>query len=159
MSEDDNKPEIKVRGRRQNTTVKKERAKVSNWLLTINSQQRYDEDDPEKDEDAEVFEDSVNEILKDLPHYVNVTEEGHSWSKDHIEDVSADYVVEWGPKTRCLHAHVLVKIKHRTKIRLDYEAIRKKIERDLGVTIYFNSKLVRPSSDDFLLEYISKYYK
>lgn len=140
---------------------KKEKAvKVtkSNFLLTISTNQRYKDSDPAWEQDSEAFEQTLTEILNDLPTYINVLSEGHSWTPEFIKDVDIDYVIKHGPSTGALHCHVLFKLKHNTKVQLNYDRIKEKIKADLGLeNVYLQNKLVRPSPDDFLLEYLNKY--
>jgi hypothetical protein len=140
---------------------KKERAQKtvkSNFLLTISTNQRYKDNDPSWESDSQAFEDTLLEILNDLPTYINVLNEGHSWSSEWIKDAQCDYVIEHGPSTGALHCHVLFKLKHHTKVQLNYDRIKDKIKGDLGLeNVYLQNKLVRPSSDDFLTEYLEKY--
>ncbi len=57
-----------------------------------------------------------------------------------------------------LHIHILFKIKHYTKIQLNYDKIKNKIKSDLGLeNIYMQNKLIRMSNNDSIVEYLNKY--
>ena len=57
-----------------------------------------------------------------------------------------------------LHIHILFKIKHHTKIQLNYDKIKNKIKTDLGLeNIYMQNKLIRMSNNDSIVEYLNKY--
>jgi hypothetical protein len=152
-------PPVKVRGGRQRLAEPPPKKKTvkSNFLLTINTGQRYAKDDPHRDSDAQIFEESLHEMCRDLGSYVKVLE--GSWDKDHIESVECDVAVEFGPKTQALHAHILFKIKHSTRVLLDYDKIKAKLKKDLGLpSFYLYNRLVKASSSDFLADYLSKSY-
>lgn len=151
-------PEIKVKGRRQaRMTDRKVRTKKSNWLLTISTNQRYADSDEHLADDEEIFEEAILRLLNNLGDFVKINQEGHSWSKSVIEKADTDYVIERGGKTKALHCHILVKIHHTSNLRLDYDKIKNQIKDDLELNnVYINAKLVRPSSDDWLEEYIDK---
>lgn len=149
-------PQIKVRGGRQRRTEKKEKLKYSHWFITLSTNQRYDADDPSKDSDAEVFEAVIEDILKNIPKYVKMPDD-HAWSTERIEDVDGEYTVEWGPKTKALHCHALIKIKHRSKLQLDYGALKEKVKSELGLNeVYMNTRLVKAGGSEWLAEYIDK---
>lgn len=151
------RPEIKIRGGRQTRKEKKERSKLSCFLLTVSTNQRYREDDKFKESDAEILEDIVKDILSDLPAYITIKKEGDVWNKETIESVDIDYACEFGPKTEALHAHMLIKIKHRSKVQLNLQKIKQKIIDELGVkNIYMFNRMVRPSHEDWLVDYLDK---
>eukprot|EP00952_Eustigmatos_sp_NYUAD-ZCMA_P012733 51020-Eustigmatos_ZCMA.PRE.2 len=157
MSDNNAEPEVKVRGTKQRRTTAKNKSKHSNWLLTISSNQRYKPDDPHKEADSEIFEEVVQDLSKNISKYINFRQSGHSWSKDHIDDVDVSYGIEWGEKSRALHCHVLVKIRHNSKISLDYDGIKDLFKERLGLpNIYFDSRLVKTTDEQYILSYISK---
>ena len=57
-----NKPLIKVSGKVQDLkkVIKNEKPKQTNFLLTINSNQQYKDDDKHLDDDIEIFNNSIN---------------------------------------------------------------------------------------------------
>lgn len=148
---------IKVKGGRQGKNTERQvRPKKSCFLLTISTNQRYKEDDPNLENDELVFEEAVKKVLRNLPSHINVIEEGHKWDSTHIKDVDVDYTIERGV-TGQLHTHILLKFNHHTKLRLDYASIKKSILDDLGLdNLYMQNKLVRPTSDDWLRDYLAK---
>jgi len=137
--------------------LKKEKSKFSNWLLTISTNQRYKADDPHKEEDGEIFEEIVQDLSKNISKYVQFRQTGHSWSKDFIHDVNVSYGVEWGEKSHALHCHVLVKIRHNSKISLNYDGIKSLFKERLGLpNLYFDSRLMKTTDEQYVLDYISK---
>ena len=152
------KPKVKIERNRQDLkkTVKKVKAKQSAFLLTINTNQRYKDDDKNIKNDIEVFESVINQILENIDNYVKLPE-GVTWNNDTIEDVSIKYTIEKGQKKNCLHVHIFLVFKHHTKVLLDYDKIRSKIKTDLGLNdIFMQNKLVRNSGAFNIEEYLDK---
>lgn len=143
---------IATRNTDKNPTTRK-----SNFLLTINTNQKYGKkDDAAYDEDAKALDATVQEMLNDLPAYLHLSD---PWTPQFIHDVDVDYVIERGPNNGGLHCHILFKFKHSCKkLQLNYEHIREKITEDLGLNnVYILNKLVRPQGNEYLLDYINKY--
>lgn len=156
------KPEIKVRGRRQakSTETRPDKIVHSQWLITFNPNiPKFQDSDADLEEQEAILSDACEDLLHDIGSYVKFSKEGHTWSTDVIESAQGDHVVERGKRRKQLHAHMLVKISHRSKVSLDYQAIKKKLCEEIGVeSAYVNAKLVRASADDFLLAYTRKGY-
>ena len=103
-----------------------------------------------------MFEECIKGILSNLNDYVNI--DGGIWSDDFIDDVDIDYVIELGSVKRHIHAHIMIKIKHRTKLMLDYKKIKAKVLSELGLkNIYVNNKLMKKDSSTNVLDYINKF--
>lgn len=157
MSDQEKAPKVTIKGTRQRRTEPKAKPKYSNWLLTINSNQSYKEDDPHRESDAEIMEEAVVDILNNIKSYIRIEDENGSWSSTSINSVEVDYGVEYGPKQRRLHCHIFVRVKHNTKVKLDYQGIKKAYCDALGLdNCYFDSKLIRTSSEQWVTQYISK---
>jgi hypothetical protein len=161
-STDSEKPEIKVRGRKQakSTEQRPDKIKHSCYLITYNPNiSRFQDDDADLEEQQEILSDACESLLQNIEQYVKFGHEGHAWSTDVIENVSCDFVVERGKKKQQLHCHMLVKISHRSKVSLDYQKIKQTLNQEIGVeSAYMNAKLVRATSDDYLLSYLNKGY-
>ena len=128
------KPEIKIKGKVQNLqkTIKNEKPKQTNFLLTINTNQQYKEDDKNLDNDIEIFDHTINNLLSNINDYIKLPE-NDKWDNNKIKDVNIDYTVEKGLKKNEIHVHIMLKIKHFTKIQLDYDKIKNKICHELGL--------------------------
>ena len=155
------KPEIKVTGKRQNlkktATERAPKPKSSNFLLTINTNQQYKNDDEHLENDVEVFDTTIQSILNHIDEYIRLPD-GDQWDDKTIKDVDIDYVVERGHKKGQIHVHVMIKIKHFSKVLLDYDKIKKKICSDLGLqNVYMLNKLIRNSGSDTIIDYLNKY--
>lgn len=152
-------PIIKIRGGRQGkNTEKAPKVKRSAFFLTISTNQRYAENDPNIENDEEVFEDSIKSVLEDLGKYIRFRADGHTWESGKIHSVEVDYTVERG-RTNQIHAHILIKIKHDSNIQLKYGDIKEKICNDLGLdNLYVNNKLLGANAwgGDFLRDYVNK---
>ena len=125
------KPLIKIKGAVQDLKKKEKNKKPlnSNFLLTINTNQQYKDNDDGLDNDIEVFEHTIQTILNNIDQYVSLAE-GDKWDDDTIKDVDIDYTIERGTIKNQLHIHILFKFKHFTKIQLNYQKIKEKIKKD-----------------------------
>ena len=153
------KPVLKIKGKVQDLqkVEKNKKPIATNFLLTINTNQQYKETDKNLDNDIEVFEETINNILNNVDQYINIPAD-HKWDDKHIKDVDIDYTIERGTIKHQLHIHILFKIKHFTKIQLNYQKIKEKIKKDLGLNnIYLYNKLIRNSGNDNIIDYLNKY--
>ena len=154
------KPEIKITSRKQNLN-KNEINKTqinSNFLITLNLNQQYHKDEHIEniDNDMDVFDEYINEMLNNIEQYIKLPE-GVEYNDDNIKDVSADYVIEVGNIKKQVHCHIMLKFKHHTKIQLDYLKIKEFFKNKLGLTnIYLQSKLLKASSSDNIVDYLNK---
>ena len=154
-----NKPEIKIKGKVQDMTKKEKnvKPKQTNFLLTINTNQQYKDDDKDLQNDIEVFDTTIKEMLNSIDQYINLPETD-KWDDKFIKDFDIDYVLERGQKKGQLHIHILFKIKHFTKIQLNYDKIKEKIKLDLGLSnVYMQNKLLKMSNNDSIVDYLNKY--
>ena len=150
---------IKVRGGIQDLKKKQKNEKIlsSNFLLTINTNQRYGDDDEDLENDIEIFDETMKEILNNIASYVNLPK-GIKFDEEHIKNVDIDYVIEKGTKHNQLHIHAMIKFRHNTRIQLNYQKIKTKIITDLGLNnIYLNNRLIRNSGSENILDYLNKY--
>ena len=154
-----NKPIIKVSGKVQNLekVIKNVKPKQTNFLLTINSNQQYKDDDKHLKDDIEIFDHSINQFLNNIDEYIKLPE-NDSWNDKLIKSCDIDYTIERGTKKGQLHIHIMFKIRHFTKIQLNYEKIKNKICKDLELeNIYVYNRLLRPNESDNVKDYINKY--
>ena len=154
-----NKPLIKVKGKVQDLqkTIKNIKPKQSNFLLTLNTNMQYKEDDKHLKDDIEIFDGCINELLNNVDQYIKLPETD-KWDDNTIKNVDIDYTIERGTKKGQLHIHIMFKIKHFTKIQLNYEKIKKKICDDLGLNnIYCYNRLLKPNDSDNVQDYLNKY--
>ena len=154
-----NKPLIKVKGNIQDLkkVIKNVKPKQSNFLLTLNTNQQFKEDDKHLKDDIEIFDGCINELLNNVNEYIKLPE-GDKWNEDTIKDVNIDYTIERGLKKGQLHIHIMFKIKHFTKVQLNYDKIKKKICDDLGLNnIYCYNRLLKPNDSDNVQDYLNKY--
>jgi light-regulated signal transduction histidine kinase (bacteriophytochrome) len=154
-----NKPLIKVKGKVQDLNKKEKniKPKQSNFLLTINTNMQYKEDDKHLKDDIEIFDHTINQVLNNVDEYINLPE-NDKWDDNTIKNVDIDYTIERGLKKGQLHIHIMFKIKHFTKIQLNYNKIKEKICNDLGLkNVYMYNRLLRPNDSDNVEDYINKY--
>ena len=120
-----NKPLIKVKGKIQDLkkVEKNIKPKQSNFLLTLNTNMQYKEDDKHLKDDIEIFENCINQLLNNIDEYVKLPE-NDIWDDKTIKNCDIDYTIERGMKKGQLHIHIMFKIKHFTKIQLNYDKIK-----------------------------------
>ena len=153
------KPVLKIKGKVQNIEKKEKNKPLmkTNFLLTINTNQQYKENDKHLDDDIKIFENTIQDILNKIDEFINLPQ-GNKWDDETIKDVDIDYTIERGTKKGQLHIHILFKFKHHTKIQLNYQKIKEAITKRLGLSnIYMYNKLVRNSGNDNIIEYLNKY--
>jgi tRNA/tmRNA/rRNA uracil-C5-methylase (TrmA/RlmC/RlmD family) len=153
------KPVLKIKGKVQNIEKKEKNKPLmkTNFLLTINTNQQYKDNDKHLDDDIKIFENTIQEILNKIDEFINLPQ-GDKWDDETIKDVDIDYTIERGTKKGQLHIHILFKFKHHTKIQLNYQKIKEAITKRLGLSnIYMYNKLVRNSGNDNIIEYLNKY--
>ena len=153
------KPVLKIKGKVQDIQKKEKNKPLMKtiFLLTINTNQQYKENDEHLNDDISIFETCINDILNHIDEYINLPQ-GDKWNDDTIKDADIDYTIERGTKKGQLHIHILFKFKHHTKIQLNYQKIKDAITKKLGLdNIYMYNKLVRNSGNDNIIEYLNKY--
>ncbi len=153
------KPVLKIKGKVQNIEKKEKNKPLmkTNFLLTINTNQQYKDNDKHLDDDIKIFENTIQDILNKIDEFINLPQ-GDKWDDETIKDVDIDYTIERGTKKGQLHIHILFKFKHHTKIQLNYQKIKEAITKQLGLkNIYMYNKLVRNSGNDNIIEYLNKY--
>lgn len=153
------KPLIKVKGKVQDMNKKEKNVapKRSAFLLTINTQQRYKPDDKMLDNDIDVFSESVNSLLNSIDQFI-VLKQGDVWDDKTIKDVNIDFTIERSLKSNCLHVHILINIEHFSTVKLNYSAIKTKIQDDLGLpNIYLNNRVIKNAGNQNIMEYLNKF--
>ena len=88
------KPIIKVKGKVQdmNKKIKNKKPISSNFLLTINTNQQYKDDDKDLENDIEVFDNTLKSILNHIDNYVTIPETD-KWDDETIKDVKETVAV------------------------------------------------------------------
>jgi hypothetical protein len=153
------KPINKISGSISNFKKKeaKKTAIKSNFLLTINLNQKYNDDDKYLENDAILFDKTINDILNDISQYIKLPSQD-VWTTEYIKSVESDYVIELGTQKNRLHCHILFKFEHFTKIQLDYDKIKTKILKDTGLNnVYMYNRLVRATSNQNIIDYLTKF--
>ena len=152
-------PIVKVTGRIQDLEKTEQNVKPthSNYLVTINTNQQYKDDKENLKNDVAIFDDIINNVLNDIENYIKLPE-GITFDQPHIQNCDVDYVVEVGTIRSQIHVHIMIKITHFTRVQLDYVKLKNTIKTKLGLkNIYMQSKLLRPSASDNILDYLAKF--
>ena len=154
------KPAIKITSRKQNINKEEKNKKPihSNFLITLNLNQQYHKDEHKAniDNDMEIFDALINEMLNHIEIFLRLPD-GVKYNDDNIKDVSADYVTELGSIKKQIHAHIMLKFKHHTRIQLNFSKIKEFFKKKLGLkNVYMQAKLLRMSSSDNIIDYLEK---
>ena len=152
------KPKVNIKGGISNfeRIERKEKLTHSTFLLTLNTNQRYKTDDPHLKGDTQEFDNTLNGIMNNIEDYVKILTPHDEFNKS-VESVDFDYAVELSSKTHTLHAHILVKFSHRTRLQLDFIKIRDVIKKELGLpSIHLNNRFIRSGQVENIIDYIDK---
>lgn len=150
---------------------KKAKDKLSAWLITINTNQRFG-----SVEEAKEFmiglQTATRNVLQRPKDIVVFTEaakaRGEHWSPDVILNAMAKQGVEWSEDNHLVHVHAVIQFRHRSTIRLNYAAIKSKIQNHLvehfpqwmcysngePKKLYFNARAFTPSQA--VVDYVTK---
>lgn len=134
--------------------VKKARLKHSLFMLTVNTNQSF------PDTHAAEFIKAKKEFTEALVSRVNYDtindylkfEEG---SAANIESTDLDAALERGDRAKLLHAHLMIHITHRCKLKFNIEKFRSEVNEELGRTCYMNIK-TQAAGVANLKDYIAK---
>ena len=134
--------------------IKNEKIKNSTFLLTINTNQSYKENDKHLENDIEVFDDCVNNVLNNIDKYIKP----EGFDSEKVKTADIDYTIERGGERGFIHCHILLNFSHTTRIQLDVNLIKQKIINELGLkNVYINNKLIKNYQNQNILSYINKY--
>lgn len=131
--------------------------KHSNYYLTLNTNKQFNPHDEELEPYVDKFEKCISEIFQgnNIKKYI-IIQNDDSFSKDKFKEISTEAVIELGKAKPTVHCHALVKIAHRSKVKLDYEKIRNKVIKDMELeNCYLKANLFR-NAGDTLEKYLNK---
>lgn len=142
--------------------ITKPKLRYTNFFFTINTNKRFDKYSKEYQHYEPLFIDIINKILneKTLKHFVIFLKDG-KWTSEYVNPGKIQIGVEIGDTSNCLHLHGLIKIGHRSNIRIDkdklYTLFKQEINKLFNDTkdIYFDSKYFYSNSDN-LEGYVAK---
>lgn len=146
----------------ENYKNKKPRLHHSNYYITINTNQRFLGTEEEYEPFIEKFQNTIDKVLMSdsgLRQIIKFKDNEASFTTQFIDSINPEGVVEKSPNNNTIHAHILLKINHRTLITLDYDKIKKEIQEDMGLkNVYLHVKLYRNPTDQ-LEDYLKKNQK
>lgn len=126
--------------------MKGQRWKYSQFFITINTNR--------KDYDKAKLKSALGQIFSsDEMFYALLTGD---MSKVDKEWATAQFAVEVGPKTGFIHSHILIKLRHNTKVHFKIDLLRKVLEKQLGLDGVHIDLIASGMSDKTLQEYIFK---
>lgn len=124
----------------------KKRWKYSTFFITINTNRT--------DYDAEKLKKALGQILSNDDLFYKLLK-GNTDLIDK-EYATAQYAVEVGTKTHNVHAHILIKLRHNTKVQFNSALLHKVLEQKLGVVGVYVDVKGFGQSDKTIQEYIFK---
>ncbi len=159
----------------------KPRLRHSTWLVTVNPNVPLDTPGniadavdaglvrPQMgDPDIEVARRDLSDRLRlaidtvfsedNAPQILTFREPDQEWEADTIVSVDMDFAIELGSKHKKIHAHGLVKITHRSKIRLEYKLVEEAFKELLHIrSVHCYNRLVKGERQDITLQnYLEK---
>jgi len=156
------KPKVTSTDLNKTQPVQRSRPKRhSNFLITINTNQVYDPNNPDSLSLETRFDQALSTIFADtnIPNLIDFKIDGHTFTRPYIDSINVERVIEYNGKTNQnrLHAHVFVQVAHRSKIHLKLSEIKQKIMEDTGLSnLYFYTKVYRHANDN--LENVMRNY-
>jgi hypothetical protein len=103
----------------------KKPSRQSAWFLTINTNKRFEDDDPELQETGVLVAEAMDSYFNNKDKLMK----GIVWrSKVHdFDDARSYFELERSPKTQCLHAHGILNIIHHSNIHLGSAKLQKQL--------------------------------
>ena len=141
-------PKIHVQNLEEES-IKKERSKYSEFEITINTNKRYKIGDPNLQNDVKFFKDCINNMLLQPEEFLKL-----DGDYEEIETINSDVGIEIGPKSRCLHAHIIIYTKHNLKdVKIDAYEIKEYLKKMLGLVnlnVYFKARKSNLYGEDYI---------
>lgn len=139
--------------------TKKPKTKYSNFYITLNTNLRLKKSDGDRVAAKRRFLSGFKQVLSDIGDHIEFIGNG-SW--DDVDKADVKIRPEIGPKKKLIHGHALVRIKHRTKLRIPYAKLRKAFE-DAGAVPkgggYHMKVIVANDNMAHIEDYINKNYR
>lgn len=144
------------------------KVKQSGFLLTVNSQLKGVRPMDATDQKYRpLLTQAINAVLDDLGPYIKHRQDGEGrWGKYAFDETKNSLVdgiehsihFEIGPRTGALHAHVPIKVTHRSNLQLDGQKIARTVNQLTGLPgVYVNLKGVAVKGEwGKMLEYARK---
>jgi hypothetical protein len=133
---------------------KGDKQRYSNFLITINTNARM------TGTGVPFLTESFRRTIREgfgksgnLSRLIKFLEPGASYERN-IKLVDVTFAVEVGSKVGAIHAHMLIKFTHDTKIHMDPKAIQDFFRKSTGRNPYVDVRVV--ADDQYVLDYILK---
>jgi hypothetical protein len=135
---------------------KKKQLRHSNFFMTLNTNQRYDEMNEEFAPFVAKFKASLQDLFNN--HMKDIVKIKEGDSEDDIRDVKTEFCVEKAPTTNTIHSHAIISISHYTNVQLDYKFITEYIKQQMGLdNLYLKNKVFYGANNSQTLkDYIEK---
>ena len=113
------------------TEARPVRVKTSSFHITVNTNQRYGSKDAII-ADMEPLFNAMKDVFGKPDNVIDIVEIMNEGDDPHkvIGDVKTDVGIEYSPKAG-LHAHALMTLHHRTKLRIDLPHLRRLLDKEM----------------------------
>jgi hypothetical protein len=132
--------------------------KFSGFFITLNTNRKW----ANEADETKCFKEAVNAAFNDPSSFIRFKDPAHKWSAKYIIDAQTEISFERGdpskPTKNQVHAHVILKIQHRTNVQIDAHALKVAIADKcpaLGGSFYVNNRYFN-SPEVNLRNYIQK---
>ena len=124
----------------------------SGWHIMINSNRYL------SDVETEDFKEGVTHILDNINQFLKFKEEGAKFNRKWIVEANTEAAFERGSHRNQIHVHALVRIRHKTKLQLDYSKINDYLKSEVeSLSNGFKLRIYRFSNPDIILQqYLNK---
>ena len=131
--------------------AKKSKIRHSSWLITINTNRPINTG---LERELPILKERLTNAYNKLGSNILDLIEYKQGSEDDVDDIHMVGNVEIGSERRLLHMHAVLSIKHRAKIRMKYDEVRKLVQSECP-SCYMNMKSFN-NSYQYMLDYINK---
>jgi hypothetical protein len=146
---------------------KRERASHSIFHIVVNTNLRFQADDPDLIQKADQLKQCADDLLGNADSVMKGLKVNFRYDPtgaiddEHILKIKTACSVERGNKFGQLHAHIVIQVKHKTKILVDKSWVENAFKAGMGLeSLYCHINARRGSSkisaEQVLIEYIMK---
>ena len=135
--------------------IKREKWKYSEFFITINTNKRYPKEHKDGQKDLNFLGECVLNMIEQPKEYLRI--DGTEKQIENMEVETDNLRVEIGPKSRQLHCHFNVLVKHKCNdVKINVPEINKYYQECLGVKSLNIHYKVAKSSNRYIADYINK---
>jgi hypothetical protein len=147
---------------KQKKKGKKIKTRYSVYMITINTNKRYGNSGQRLSDATAKLEKAANSFLTKFEDGRFVSfyqDEEAKWDSKWIKSVRTRAAIEKGDNANQLHLHMMIKIKHKTRVQLKYKPIKDFFVKKLGIGniyMFVNRYKKDTKIEDVLNKYLKK---